>query len=115
MIRCLEIVKAWERSNDTWCFVIDRRETEPTLHEWHRWVRQDLKPALGDRMPEGMTGYWMRHSAISEAVSSGDSPDRIGSQFGNSGPTIRDVYYHSLDGSRREIQEGLTRQRRKKG
>jgi integrase len=114
MIRCLEIVKAWERSNDTWCFVIDKRETEPTLHEWHRWIRCDLKPALGDRMPEGMTGYWLRHSAISEAIQGGASPDLIGDAFGNSGLTIRNVYAHALDQSRKDIMENLAKARRKK-
>ena len=117
IMRALAIVREWPRANPEWAFVLDRRATRPSEGEWSRWLGEDLKPALrarGAPIPEAMTSYWLRHSAITDAVQGGGSTDLIGDQFGNSGAVIRSVYAHARDEARRDIAENLARSRRRK-
>lgn len=118
MLDALRVVRRWDKANPVWVFAPQRRETEPNVREWFRWLREDLKPAVAARnagLPAGFTSYWLRHSAVSQVIQGGASPDLIGDQFGNSAEVLRGTYSHAADAVRHRTAEDLKRARRRKG
>jgi hypothetical protein len=111
-------VRRWPRANPEYVFALDDRAEEPSMHEWHRWLREDFRPAVDARvggLPGGWTGYWLRHAAINAALRNGLTAEQIADQFGNSAQVIIDAYAQAQDRQRHSVAGSLRKARRSRG
>jgi len=128
IVRLLRFIERWKHRHPVYVFCcawhrsIDEREREL----W-RWIREDLKPYLQDRLdefnadlkpgrhaiklPEDWTPYWMRHTFATEAV------DQVGldlaaSTVGNTPELLGRVYDHVSSKRVKKVAAAVDKARR---
>ena len=74
--------------------------------KWHN-AAMPARAEGGRGLAEGCVTYWLRHSAISDALAGGASIERASAQFGNSPDVIQSTYHHAKDKTREEIIASL--------
>jgi len=115
LLELLELLEHWPDRHGRYVFATRFNRKGPSLREWWRSIRCDLKPYWAERgveLPEGWRPYWLRHTVATQA-SRAVGKEKAAKAMGHS-PQVLDSTYDHVEADRvREVGEAVARARRK--